>query len=113
LQLQLAEKKEQVTRLETAIRELEVVQREFIQHQNDIKNPELSTKTWNGQLSNAFNEIRDDISLTFKDISQLQLTDSINRIENKVNTLHYEIGSLQDNISREISRIEAEKRKRD
>jgi hypothetical protein len=111
LQSQLTEKKEQVNRLESCTRELENLQNEFVHNRNSIEDPELSPHTWKGQLANAFNEVREDISLSYRDLYQMQLTESINIFENKVNTLYSEIQALQFSISQEISRINEEKRK--
>ncbi|QHE63268.1 DUF5082 domain-containing protein [Rossellomorea vietnamensis] len=111
MQAQLAEKKEQVHRLESCARELENIQSEFVHNQNQIKNPELSPHTWKGQLANAFDEVREDISLSYRDLYQMQLTESITTIENKITALYSEIQSLQYSISQEISRINEEKRK--
>jgi len=111
MQSQLTEKKEQVTRLESSIRELEEIQSEFVHNRNFIEAPELSSHTWKGQLANAFNEVREDISLSYRDLYQMQLTESINIIENKIIALYSEIQALQYSISQEISRINEEKRK--
>jgi hypothetical protein len=111
LQSQLTEKKEQVNRLESCTRELENLQNEFVHNRNSIEDPELSPHTWKGQLANAFNEVREDISLSYRDLYQMQLTESINIFENKVNALYSEIQALQFSISQEISRINEEKRK--
>jgi prefoldin subunit 5 len=113
LQSQLTEKKEQVNRLESSIRELEKIQNEFVHNRHSINDPELSSHTWKGQLANAFQEYREDLSLSYRDLYQLQLSEAITIFENKVTTLHYEIQTLQYNISQEVSRINEEKRKGD
>ncbi|WRP06296.1 DUF5082 family protein [Rossellomorea aquimaris] len=113
LQSQLAEKKEQVNRLDSIIRELENIQNEFVHNRHSIEDPELSPHTWKGQLANAFQEVREDISLSYRDLYQFQLSESITIFENKVNTLHSEIQTLQYNISQEVARINEEKRKGD
>ncbi|BCB05831.1 YwqH-like family protein [Bacillus sp. KH172YL63] len=111
MQAQLTEKKEQVNRLESSIRVLENIQNEFVYNRNSIEDPELSPHTWQGQSANAFNEIRKDISLSYRDLYQFQLSESINVFENKVHALYSEIQALQYSISQEISRINEEKRK--
>jgi predicted nucleic acid-binding Zn-ribbon protein len=111
LQSQLSEKKEQLIRLKNCVTKLDDLQNEFIQNQKLVKDPELTSSTWQGTLANKFEEIREDLSFSFKDISQTQLNIALTTLENKIESINIEIQSLQNSIEAEKARIEMERRK--
>ncbi|MEH6947111.1 DUF5082 family protein [Bacillus sp. JJ634] len=111
LQSELREKQEQLIRLKNCVSELDGLQSEFIQNQKLIKDPELTSTTWKGTLANKFLEVREDISFSYKDISQTQLNTAITTIENKIESINAEIQSLQSSIAAEKARLEMEERK--
>lgn len=111
LQSQLSEKKEQLIRLQNCVSKLDGLQSEFLQHQKLIKDPELTSTTWQGTLATKFEEIREDLSFSYKDISQTQLNNALTTIENKIEAIHAEIQSLQSSIAAEKARIEMERRR--
>jgi paraquat-inducible protein B len=110
LQSQLSEKKEQLIRLKNCVSKLDGLQTEFIQQQKLVKDPELTSTTWHGTLADKFENIREDLSFSYKDISQTQLNNVLTTIENKIESLQAEIQSLQNSIEAENARIEREKR---
>jgi paraquat-inducible protein B len=111
LQSELSEKKDQLNRLKTCVSELDVLQSEFIQDQKLTKDPVLTATTWKGTLADKFENIREDLSYSYKDISQIQLDTAITTIENKIDSINAEIRSLQQSIEAEKDRIEREERK--
>ncbi|MFD6440799.1 DUF5082 family protein [Peribacillus sp. NPDC060186] len=111
LQSELREKQEQLIRLKNCASELDGLQSEFIQNQKLIKDPELTSTTWKGSLANKFMEVREVLSFSYENISQMQLNTAITTIENKIESINAEIQSLQRSIAAERSRIEMEARK--
>ncbi|MBD1380446.1 YwqH-like family protein [Metabacillus arenae] len=110
LQSALAEKKEQLKRLKSCEAELDGLQNELNQNQKLAKDPELTSKTWKGTLSNQFEEVREALSFSYKHISHNQLNSVLTSIENKIEEIKAEIQSLESNIAAETARIEREKR---
>jgi hypothetical protein len=111
LQSELREKQEQLIRLKNCASELDGLQSEFIQNQKLIKDPELTSTTWKGSLANKFMEVREVLSFSYENISQMQLNTAITTIENEIESINAEIPSLQRSIAAERSRIEMEARK--
>ncbi|TKH04494.1 DUF5082 domain-containing protein [Peribacillus simplex] len=111
LHSQLREKQEQLIRLKNCVSELDGLQSEFIQNQKLIKDPELTSTTWKGSLANKFMEVREVLSFSYENISQMQLNTAIMTIENEIESINTEIPSLQRSIAAERSRIEMEARK--
>ncbi|WP_185152116.1 YwqH-like family protein [Peribacillus simplex] len=111
LQSELREKEEQLIRLKNCASELDGLQSEFIQNQKLIKDPELTPTTWKGSLANKFMEVREVLSFSYENISQVQLNTAITTIENKIESINAEIQSSQRSIAAERSRIEMEARK--
>ena len=111
LQSELREKQEQLIRLKNCVSELDGLQSEFIQNQKLIKDPELTLTTWKGSLANKFMEVREVLSFSYENISQMQLNTAIMTIENEIESINAEIPSLQRSIAAERSRIEMEARK--
>ncbi|MCM3169367.1 YwqH-like family protein [Peribacillus frigoritolerans] len=111
LQSELREKQEQLIRLKNCVSELDGLQSEFIQNQKLIKDPELTSTTWKGSLANKFMEVREVLSFSYENISQMQLNTAIMTIENEIESINIEIPSLQRSIAAERSRIEMEARK--
>ena len=63
----LSEKRDQADiRLKNCVFELDGLQSEFIQNQKLIKDPELTSSTWKGELANEFLGVREDISFHIK-----------------------------------------------
>jgi hypothetical protein len=111
LQSVLSEKRDQLIRLKNCVFELNGLQSEFIQNQKLIKDPDLTSSTWKGELANEFSGVREDISFSYKDIAQTQLNTAITTIENKIESINAEIQSLQSSIATEKARIEMEERR--
>jgi septal ring factor EnvC (AmiA/AmiB activator) len=108
---QLHEKREQIVRLRNSHSTLNALQGEFLQHQSSVTALDLTPTTWQGTLANAFTEIREDMLLSYKDLSHNQMDTAISTIEDKIASLRTEIQSLETSISNERARIEQEQRK--
>ncbi|MGE7781069.1 YwqH-like family protein [Peribacillus sp. NPDC097264] len=116
LQSELTLKKQQVEKLKTCKHELDSLQGEFLQNERVVTKPALSSQTWHGTLATDFTEVREDLELAYKDLSQSQLNAAITAIENKIMSLQSEITSLETRITAEIERLareEEEKRRQE
>ncbi|WP_243291007.1 DUF5082 family protein [Bacillus sp. FJAT-47783] len=113
LQAQLREKKEQLYRLKNCASKLDALQGEFFQNQKLINDPELTSTTWNGELANKFTYVREDLSLSYKELFETQLNTVIMTIEHKVTSIKIEIQTLESSIAYEKARIEMERKKVD
>lgn len=108
---QLHEKREQIVRLRNSHSSLNALQSEFLQHQTSVTAPDLTPTTWQGTLANAFTEIREDMLLSYKDLSHNQMDTVISTIEDKIASLRTEIQSLETSIANERVLIELEQSK--
>ncbi|WP_193751404.1 YwqH-like family protein [Bacillus coahuilensis] len=104
------EKREQLLRLNVAQSSLDALQGEFLQSQSTLKNPELTQRTWHGDRARRFEEARDDLLYSYKDISYTQLDQALTTIEQKASSLQAEIQSLETHIFNERERLERERR---
>ncbi|KAA0565855.1 DUF5082 domain-containing protein [Bacillus sp. CH30_1T] len=105
---QLHEKKEQLIRLKNAYSSVNQLQGEFLRHQTSITHPELTSSTWQGTLARKFIEVREDVILSYKDMSQTQMDTAIMSIEDKISSIRSQIQSLEISIANEQERIERE-----
>lgn len=60
--------------------------------------PELTSKTWFGQLADIFDDTRNEMKLAGKEIRVTQLTNVLDRIEEKISELKSEIHSLENEV---------------
>ncbi|MCA0993821.1 YwqH-like family protein [Guptibacillus hwajinpoensis] len=112
LQSNLAEKREQLARLETCTRKLDSIQDEFIHNRHLVDDPELTPSTWHGTLADSFKNIRDDMKEAYNDISTSQLNSVQSTLEDKVTRLRIEIGMIESSISHEKQRLANEEKER-
>ena len=95
----LAKRRAELARVTTCQTELNGLENEFFLNEKLVKSPELSASTWYGALANKFEDIRDDLGLTYKDISQTQLNTILTAVENKIEWLKNEIESIKRRIA--------------
>ncbi|KQU63451.1 YwqH-like family protein [Rossellomorea sp. H39__3] len=106
LQQQVAQKREQLSRLQSTVRELDDTQSEFIHSQKRVDDPELSPAVWKGNLANEFSDVRENMMTSYRDMAQNQLSETIQLMESKCQSLQYEINSLEADITREKADLE-------
>ncbi|EMR07766.1 hypothetical protein C772_00094 [Bhargavaea cecembensis DSE10] len=89
-------KRQQIRRLNTCQGELQGKQGEFQQNEPKCMEPELTTKTWHGNLATAFDEIRETgIKTPYQDVSGPQFDAAYSAISAKIAELEAEIASLE------------------
>ncbi|MGG3926181.1 DUF5082 family protein [Metabacillus fastidiosus] len=108
---QLSEKQEQLRRLKICESELQNLQGEFRQNQKLVKEPELTSVTWAGDLATTFESIRKEADISYKDISDTQLNAVLQHIADKILSLIQEIRLLEIQIAAERARMESEESK--
>lgn len=60
--------------------------------------PELTSKTWFGQLADTFDDIRNEMKLAGKEIRVTHLTNVLDRIDEKITELKSEIHTLENEV---------------
>ncbi|MGG3800180.1 YwqH-like family protein [Metabacillus fastidiosus] len=108
---QLSEKQEQLSRLKTCESELQNLQGEFRENQKLLKEPQLTSVTWAGDLADTFESIRKEADTSYKDISDTQLNAVLKDIADKILSLIQEIQLLEIQIAAERARMESEESK--
>lgn len=92
----IAEKREQIRRLNVCQGELQGKQGEFQQNEPKCMEPELTLKTWHGNLATAFDEIREaGIKSPYQEVSGTQFDAAYSAISAKIASLEAEIASLE------------------
>ncbi|MCW1928788.1 YwqH-like family protein [Bhargavaea beijingensis] len=95
-QMLVEEKRQQVRRLNSCRGELQGKQGEFQQSEPKCMEPELTPKTWHGNLAKAFDEIRQiGIKTPYRDVSGPQFDAAYAAISVKITKLEAEIASLE------------------
>lgn len=108
---QIGEKRKQLERLRTSKTNMNQLQGEFNQYTQKVKQPELSTTTWQGTRANEFEEVREQFNEAYRDISQSQMDSAITSIESKISSLEVEIAALEVSMEKEVKRLEEENKK--
>lgn len=108
---QLSEKQEQLSRLKICESELQNLQGEFRQNQKLVKEPQLTSATWEGNLADTFESIRKEADTSYKGISDTQLNGVLKDIADKILSLIQEIQLLESQIAAERARMESEESK--
>lgn len=90
---------------------------EFSENDKLCLAPELSAKTWEGNIAGEFETIKqDDIKESYKTVGKEQLGDVITQAEDKMKQLEQEILQLEKDISSSqdtLDDYEEQKRRRD
>ena len=107
---ELEEKREQLRRLNVCLARLGSLQGEFVQKRILIEDPELTVKTWHGNLANEFLKVRDEMTFEYDDISNTQLGLSQQALSRKIAEIQRDIISLQASIAAERARLAQERK---
>ncbi|KZE38549.1 hypothetical protein AV656_06480 [Bhargavaea cecembensis] len=99
-QMLMEEKRQQIRRLNSCRGELQGKQGEFQQNELKCMEPELTPKTWHGNLASAFDEIRETgIKTPYQDVSGPQFDAAYTAISVKIGELEAEIASLESIVA--------------
>ncbi|MDM5299796.1 DUF5082 family protein [Bacillus pumilus] len=104
-------KKEQIIELNMCRKEVKAAKTALTEANRNITLPELTSKTWFGQLADTFDDIRDEMKLAGKEIKSTQLTNLLDRINERINELKSDIQSLKSEVHSIEWKIEKEKQK--
>ncbi|APT44925.1 YwqH-like family protein [Bacillus safensis] len=111
LKADISIKKEQIIELNMCRKEI----KEAISNMEDagkkITHPDLTSHTWFGHLADTFDDIREEMASASQEIKGVQLTNLVNRIDEKISDLKSEIHSLEHEIHSVERKIEKEKQK--
>ena len=103
----LAQRREELERLQTAAGKLEAVKGEFIAQRKKITEPELHEKLWHGELAAEFDQFRTvKIGWSYIEIYHTQLSNRLEAIYEKIEWLKAEIIRLEQAIEAERRRMQ-------
>ncbi|WP_085990844.1 YwqH-like family protein [Oceanobacillus senegalensis] len=105
----LAEKREDLRRLNACEGQLGNLQGEFVQNRMLVEEPELTAQTWKGVLANEFLDIRDKMAFEYDDISNSQISRTLELLRAKIGEVQREIEVLQARIAAERARLARER----
>ena len=111
LKADISIKKEQIIELNMCRKEIKEAKSTLSDASKKITNPDLTSQTWFGHLADTFDDIRDGMASASQEIKSVQLTNLLNRIDEKINDLISEIQSLEHEIHSVERKIEKEKQK--
>ncbi|MEH7228286.1 DUF5082 family protein [Bacillus safensis] len=104
-------KKEQIIELNMCRKEVKAARASLTEANRNITLPELTSKTWFGQLADTFDDIRNEMKLAGKELRVTQLTNVLDRIDEKITELKSEIHSLENEGHLIQRKIHKEKQK--
>lgn len=104
-------KKEQIIELSMCRKEIKEAKSTLEDAGKKITHPDLTSHTWFGHLADTFDDIRDEMASASQEIKGVQLTNLVNRIDEKISDLKSEIHSLEHEIHSVERKIEKEKQK--
>ena len=103
----LRKKQEQLQRLQDCQSQLQRIKLEYLNYDHSIVTPELTSTTWQGSLSDKFEDIRTEQIGPTQDLSSTQLSNAFSTISSKMSSLKSEIVSLKQTIhSLELEMLE-------
>ncbi|MGE6630413.1 YwqH-like family protein [Bacillus sp. NPDC077027] len=111
LKADISTKKEQIAELKLCRKELKKAKVDLLDASRKIKHPVLTSDTWYGKLADTFDDIRDVMKSASREIKGTQLTNILNRIDEKISDLTSGIHSLENEIRSVERKIEKEKQK--
>lgn len=101
----LSNKQNDLERLRDCKRELKAYQQEFREYERFCVSPDLSAKTWQGKLAQAFDELRNDgILVSYQNLENTQLNHIITLLSQKIQDIESELSSLKASIKAETKR---------
>ncbi|MFO6495828.1 MULTISPECIES: YwqH-like family protein [Bacillus] len=110
MKVDLSLKKEFLAELKACRKELQKDKTEFSDIKKTITEPELSSHTWQGILAESFERIRKDMKASFHDIEGKQLSDVLEKIDERIKALQEDIHSLSQEVRSLEKKIEHAKR---
>lgn len=111
LKADISIKKEQITELSICRKEVKEAKTAMSDASKNIMRPNLTSHTWFGHLADTFDRLREEMESASQEIKDAQLTNLLNRIDEKINDLTADIHSLERNIHTVERKIEKEKQK--
>ncbi|WP_239646615.1 YwqH-like family protein [Bacillus zhangzhouensis] len=111
LKADISIKKEQITELNMCRKEVKAAKAALSDASKKITHPDLTSHTWFGSLADTFDGLRDEMASASQEIKGAQLTNLLNRIDEKINDLTSDIHSLERDIHSVERKIEKEKQK--
>lgn len=111
LKADISIKKEQIIELNMCRKEIKEAKWALSDASKKITHPDLTSHTWFGHLADTFDDIRDEMASASQEIKGVQLTNLLNRIDEKINDFTSEIHSLEHEIHSVERKIEKEKQK--
>ncbi|MEC3736588.1 DUF5082 family protein [Bacillus safensis] len=109
LKADISIKKEQIIELNMCRKEIKEAKWALSDASKKITHPDLTSHTWFGHLADTFDDIRDGMASASQEIKGVQLTNLLNRIDEKINDFTSEIHSLEHEIHSVERKIEKEK----
>jgi|SRR5699024_8614852 len=114
---QLENKMDKLDRLKKTLSKLVECEEEFSENDKLCLAPELSAKTWEGNIAGDFETIKqNDIKESYKTVGKEQVGDAIAQLEDKIQELEQGILQLENDISSSrdtLNDLEEQKRRRD
>ncbi|MGN9865474.1 YwqH-like family protein [Bacillus swezeyi] len=110
MKVDLSLKKEFLAELKACRTALKNDKTEFSDSKKMITEPELTSHTWQGSLAESFERIRKNMKASFHDIEGKQISDVLEKIDERIKALNGEIHSLGQEIRSLERKIEREKK---
>ncbi|MBO1005476.1 DUF5082 family protein [Pseudogracilibacillus auburnensis] len=111
---QISDKKRDVEKLKTTLRSLESYFELFVHSQKIVSEPELTNRTWHGELATEFSQFRyDEIVRSYSAIRMKQLHSHMEAIENKIRELNNQMNHLENSVRSKrfiLDRLQKERR---
>ncbi|MBU5258618.1 DUF5082 domain-containing protein [Bacillus pumilus] len=111
LKADISIKKEQIIELSICRKEVKEAKMALSDASKNITRPDLTSHTWFGHLADTFDSLREEMKSVSQEIKDAQLTNLLNRIDEKINDLTAGIHSLERDIHTVERKIEKEKQK--
>ncbi|PMC37404.1 DUF5082 domain-containing protein [Bacillus sp. UMB0899] len=104
----LKKKQEQLQRLQSCQSQLQGIKQEYLNYNQSVITPELTSASWQGSLADKFEVIRTEGILgSYQDLESTQLSNVFSTLSNKMSSLKSEIASLKQTIhSLELEMLE-------
>ncbi|PCK19793.1 DUF5082 domain-containing protein [Bacillus pumilus] len=110
LKADISIKKEQITELNMCRKEVKKAKASLSDASRKITHPDLTSHTWFGSLADTFNGLRKEMTSASQKMNT-QLTNLMNRIDEKISDLTSDIHSLEREINSVERKIEKQKQK--
>lgn len=99
-QLQISKKREEISRLEKAVTDLELTKTDFYETENVCSKPEFTSKSFHGDHAKDVTSLRnDELRPYFASIPDEQITKATEKMKVQIKLFQEQIGNLENNIT--------------